>query len=77
VALGENGEFISGMGLAFRDFDNDGYPGIVFRALPNQTFAAVPEHGERLFRRRFDQQWSGGAQPQDGRIRSRPLRLRQ
>jgi enediyne biosynthesis protein E4 len=38
VALGETGDFISGMGLDFRDCDNDGYPDIVFVALNNQTF---------------------------------------
>jgi hypothetical protein len=38
VALVEDGEFISGMGLDFRDFDNDGYPDIVTVALNNQTF---------------------------------------
>src|SRR5580704_1632173 len=38
VALSEDGSFISGMGLDFRDFNNDGYPDIVFVALNNQTF---------------------------------------
>lgn len=38
VALVEDGEFVSGMGLDFRDFNNDGYPDIVFAALNNQTF---------------------------------------
>jgi hypothetical protein len=38
VALVEDGEFVSGMGLDFRDFNNDGYPDIVFVALNNQTF---------------------------------------
>ncbi len=38
VALPENGEFISGMGLDFRDINNDGYPDIAFVALNNQTF---------------------------------------
>ncbi len=38
VALVEGGEFISGMGLDFRDYNNDGYPDIVFVALNNQTF---------------------------------------
>jgi len=39
VALVENGEFVSGMGLDFRDYDNDGYPDIVFVALNDQTFS--------------------------------------
>jgi enediyne biosynthesis protein E4 len=38
VALVEDGEFVSGMGLDFRDYNNDGYPDIVFVALNNQTF---------------------------------------
>jgi len=38
VALVEDGLFISGMGVDFRDFDNDGYPDIVTVALNNQTF---------------------------------------
>ncbi len=38
VALVEDGNFISGMGLDFRDFDNDGYPDLAFVALAKQTF---------------------------------------
>jgi enediyne biosynthesis protein E4 len=38
VALVEDGNSISGMGLDFRDYNNDGYPDIVFVALNNQTF---------------------------------------
>ena len=38
VALPEDGNFISGMGLDFRDYNNDGYPDIVYVALNNQTF---------------------------------------
>ena len=38
VALTENGQFISGMGVDFRDIDNDGYPDIAFVALDNETF---------------------------------------
>ena len=38
VALPENGQFISGMGVDFRDINNDGYPDIAFVALNNQTF---------------------------------------
>lgn len=38
VALVEDGEFVSGMGLDFRDYNNDGYPDIIFVALNNQTF---------------------------------------
>ncbi len=38
VALVEDGEFVSGMGVDFRDYNNDGYPDIVFVALNDQTF---------------------------------------
>jgi hypothetical protein len=38
VALTEDGNFISGMGVDFRDIENDGYPDIAFAALANQTF---------------------------------------
>ncbi len=38
VALVDDGLFVSGMGVDFRDFDNDGYPDIVTVALNNQTF---------------------------------------
>jgi len=38
VALAESGQFISGMGVDFRDIDNDGYPDIAFAALENETF---------------------------------------
>ena len=38
VALAEDGVFISGMGLDFRDYNNDGYPDIAYVALKSQTF---------------------------------------
>jgi enediyne biosynthesis protein E4 len=38
VALRENGTYISGMGVDFRDLDNDGYPDICLAALDNETF---------------------------------------
>lgn len=38
VALPEDGNFVSGMGLDFRDVNNDGYPDIGYVALNNQTF---------------------------------------
>jgi hypothetical protein len=38
VALPEEGDEISGMGLDFRDFNNDGYPDIAYVALNKQTF---------------------------------------
>ncbi|MGH9582686.1 MAG: CRTAC1 family protein [Bryobacteraceae bacterium] len=50
VALAEDGQFISGMGLDFRDFNNDGYPDIVFVALANQTFPLFQNTGKGDFR---------------------------
>jgi hypothetical protein len=38
VALPEDGNFISGMGLDFRDFNNDGFADLVTVALEKQTF---------------------------------------
>ncbi len=50
VALPEDGAFISGMGLDFRDFNNDGYPDIAFVALNNQTFPLFLNTGKGEFR---------------------------
>ena len=38
------------MGLDFRDFNNDGYPDIVFVALNNQTFPLFQNTGKGDFR---------------------------
>ncbi len=50
VALPEDGNFISGMGLDFRDYNNDGYPDIVYVALNNQTFPLLQNTGKGDFR---------------------------
>lgn len=50
VALPEDGAYISGMGLDFRDYNNDGYPDIVFVALPNQTFPIFQNTGKGDFK---------------------------
>jgi len=50
VALPEDGSLISGMGLDFRDFNNDGYPDIAFVALNNQTFPLYENAGNGTFR---------------------------
>jgi enediyne biosynthesis protein E4 len=49
VALAENGEFISGMGLDFRDFDNDGLPDIALVGLNNDTFPLYRNTGKGDF----------------------------
>ena len=49
TALRENGEFISGMGVDFRDLNNDGYPDIVFVALDDETFPIFRNTGKGDF----------------------------
>ena len=49
IALPEEGAFISGMGLDFRDFDNDGYPDVSYVALNRQTFPVFRNTGKGDF----------------------------
>ncbi len=49
VGLVEDGGFISGMGVDFRDLDNDGYPDIVTVALNNETFPVFRNLDGRQF----------------------------
>jgi hypothetical protein len=49
VALTANGQFISGMGVDFRDIDNDGLPDIAFAALNYQTFPLFRNLGGGVF----------------------------
>jgi hypothetical protein len=49
VALAEDGKFISGMGVDFRDIDNDGLPDIAFVALDNEMFPIFRNLGKRGF----------------------------
>jgi hypothetical protein len=49
VALRENGEFISNMGVDFRDIDNDGYPDIAVVALDGETFPIFRNTGKGEF----------------------------
>jgi len=49
VALREDGIFISGMGVDFRDLDNDGYPDICLAALDNETFPIYRNTGKGTF----------------------------
>jgi hypothetical protein len=46
VALPENGNFISGMGVDFRDLDNDGRPDILYVALDDETFPLFHNTGQ-------------------------------
>ncbi len=50
AALPEDGSFISGMGLDFRDFNNDGQPDIAYVALDNQTFPLLQNSGRGGFK---------------------------
>jgi hypothetical protein len=49
VALPEHGNLISGMGVDFRDFNNDGYPDIALVALDNETFPIYQNDGRGGF----------------------------
>lgn len=49
VALREDGVFISGMGVDFRDIDNDGYPDIFLVGLDNETFPIYRNTGHGGF----------------------------
>jgi hypothetical protein len=49
TAVPENGEVVSGMGLDFRDFNNGGYPDIVYVALNDQTFPILKNTGKGYF----------------------------
>ena len=49
VALADSGKFISGMGVDFRDIDNDGLPDIAFVALDNETFPLFRNVGKGGF----------------------------
>jgi len=49
VALREDGAYISGMGVDFRDLDNDGYPDIFFVALDGETFPLYQNTGKGGF----------------------------
>ena len=49
VALGDDGKFISGMGVDARDLDNDGLPDILFVALDNETFPFFRNTGKGEF----------------------------
>jgi hypothetical protein len=49
VALAEDGQFISGMGVDARDVDNDGYPDIALVALDHETFPMFRNLGKGQF----------------------------
>jgi hypothetical protein len=50
VALLDHGKPVSGMGVDFRDYDNDGWPDIVVTALSAETFPLFHNNGDGTFR---------------------------
>ena len=49
VALPDRGRAVSGMGVEFRDYDNDGLPDILFTALAGETFPLFRNAGKGSF----------------------------
>lgn len=49
VALIDRGQPVSGMGVDFRDYDNDGQPDIAFTALAGETFPLFRNLGKGMF----------------------------
>jgi hypothetical protein len=49
VALPDSGNTVSGMGVDFRDVNNDGLPDLLFSALAGQTFPLFENLGKGLF----------------------------
>jgi hypothetical protein len=49
TAVPEEGVLVSGMGLDFRDMDDDGYPDIVYVALNKETFPVLQNSGKGDF----------------------------
>jgi hypothetical protein len=60
VALPDAGRAVSGMGVDFRDYDNDGRPDIAFTALAGQTFPVFRNLGKGMFE---DAGYSSGIAP--------------
>jgi hypothetical protein len=50
VALTDNGETVSAMGVDFRDISNDGLPDLIFTALSGETFPVFRNEGGGFFR---------------------------
>jgi enediyne biosynthesis protein E4 len=76
VALVEDGNFISGMGGDFRDFDNDGYPDIAFVALERQTFPLFQNVAGRQFREITSSSGTADGEHGEGGVRRGPVRFR-
>jgi enediyne biosynthesis protein E4 len=49
AALTSNGKMLSGMGVAFQDYDNDGLPDILVTQLPHEPYVAFHNDGRGSF----------------------------
>jgi hypothetical protein len=52
AALSEDGRRMSGMGVVFQDYDNDGRPDIMVTLLPREIYAVYHNEGDGAFRYR-------------------------
>jgi enediyne biosynthesis protein E4 len=50
AALSENGKALSGMGVVFQDYDNDGRPDLLITQLPHEPYGVFHNDGKGLFR---------------------------
>jgi hypothetical protein len=49
AALADGGKMLSGMGVAFQDYDNDGLPDILVTQLPHQPYVVFHNDGQGAF----------------------------
>src|SRR6202162_453145 len=49
AALSENGKMLSGMGVVFQDYDNDGLPDLLITQLPHEPYVVFHNEGRGLF----------------------------
>jgi enediyne biosynthesis protein E4 len=49
AALTSDGKGLSGMGIAFQDYDNDGRPDVVVTELPRELYAVYHNDGDGMF----------------------------
>ena len=50
VAFNDDGKAVSGMGVDFQDYDNDGLPDVIMTALTRETFPLFRNQGKGFFR---------------------------
>src|SRR6202162_2774100 len=49
AALSENGKMLSGMGVVFQDYDNDGLPDLLITQLPHEPYVVFHNEGHKSF----------------------------